>query len=82
VTANPRTLKRRFQNWGVRRKLPTCVAERLKKRIQVLSFDVGLEDSEILQVLRREGDEISKYILIRLRFELGLRKRVRGVEQC
>jgi hypothetical protein len=41
VTANPRTLKRRFQNWGVRRRLPTYVAERLEKRIQILLFNVG-----------------------------------------
>lgn len=82
VTANPRTIKRRFQNWGVRRRLPTPVEERLKKRIQVLFFDVGLEDHEILQVLKREGDQIGKYTLVRLRFELGLRRRVRGVEQC
>jgi hypothetical protein len=52
------------------------------ERIQVLFFDVSLEDTEILQVLKREGDEISKHTLVRLRFELGLRRRVRGEEQC
>lgn len=35
VTVNLRTLKRRFQNWGVSRRLPICVEERLKKRSEM-----------------------------------------------
>ncbi|KAF1946536.1 hypothetical protein EJ02DRAFT_462549 [Clathrospora elynae] len=35
----------------------------------------------MLTVLHKEGFDIGKYTLVRLRFELGLRRRVRGVQQ-
>ena len=82
VNVTTRTLKRRFQKWELRRRLPTYVADAAKKRIQVLFFDVGLEDHDMLTVLHKEGFNIGKYTLVRLRFELGLRRRVRGVQQC
>lgn len=82
ITINTRTLKRRFRTWNIRRQLPTEVEDSVKRRIQVLFFEVGLEDIDILTVLRSEGFKIGKYTLIRLRFELGLKRRVRGIEQC
>ena len=82
INVTTRTLKRRFQKWELRRRLPTYVADAAKKRIQVLFFDVGLEDQDMLTVLHKEGFNIGKYTLVRLRFELGLRRRVRGVQQC
>jgi hypothetical protein len=60
--------------------MPPHVADEVKARIQVLFFQVGLEDLDILTVLRDEGFKIGKYTLIRLRFELGLKRRVCGVE--
>lgn len=81
INVNVRTIKRRFRTWGLQRGLPTEVEDVAKKRIQVLFFEVGLEDTEMLTVLHKEGFNIGKYTLVRLRFELGLRRRVRGVEQ-
>lgn len=82
ISVTARTLKRRFRIWGVQKRVPTEVTDAAKKRIQVLFFEVGLEDAEMLTVLKNEGFNIGKYTLVRLRFELGLRRRVRGVEQC
>jgi hypothetical protein len=47
----------------------------------VLFFDVGLEDQDMLTGLQKEGFNIGKYTLVRLRFELGLRRSIRGVQQ-
>jgi hypothetical protein len=82
LNINTRTLKRRFQAWEVRRRIPAQVEDAAKRRIQILFFEVGLEDSDILTILHKEGFQIGRYTLVRLRFELGLRRRVRGVEQC
>lgn len=82
IRINIRTLKRRFREWNLRRGLPTQVEEVVKNRIRVLFFEVGLEDTEMLLILQGEGFKITKYTLVRLRFELGLRRRVRGIEQC
>ncbi|KAF2469932.1 uncharacterized protein BDR25DRAFT_343225 [Lindgomyces ingoldianus] len=81
VRVTSRTIKQRFQTWNVRRRLPAEVEDGVKNQIQVLFFEVGLEDSDMLHVLHNEGFQIGKYTLVRLRFELGLRRRVRGVEQ-
>src|SRR5579871_6768919 len=80
VSISYRTLKRRFQDWGLNKRMPSHVADEVKARIQVLFFQVGLEDHDMLTVLRDEGFKIGKYTLVRLRFELGLKRRVRGVE--
>lgn len=81
INVNTRTIKRRFRDWHLSRRLPTPVEEAAKKRIQILFFEIGLEDKDILAVLQAEGFNIGKYVLVRLRFELGLRRRIRGVEE-
>jgi hypothetical protein len=81
VHTTSRTIKRRFRNWKITRQMPTEVKEEIKNRIQVLFFEVGLEDKDLLSALQNEGYNIGKYTLVRLRFELGLRRRIRGVEQ-
>ncbi|KAF2796715.1 hypothetical protein K505DRAFT_359073 [Melanomma pulvis-pyrius CBS 109.77] len=78
VTASLRTIKTWFKRWKVTRRLPTGIEDRIKRRIQVLFFEVGLEDHEILEVLRGEGHTIGKYTVTRLRLELGLQKRTYG----
>jgi hypothetical protein len=78
---NTRTIQRRFQEWHVRKRKPTVISDELKKRIQVLFFEVGLDDNEMLQVLEQEGFQLGKYALVRLRFELNLRRRIRSPEQ-
>jgi hypothetical protein len=81
ITVNTRTIKRRFQQWQVRKRQPTLVSQELKNRIQVLFFEVGLEDQDMLHVLQEEGFQLGKYALVRLRFELNLRRRIRTEEQ-
>ena len=61
--------------------IQTVVSDELKKRIQVLFFEVGLDDKEILRVLQEEGFQIGKWALIRLRFELNLKRSIRTEEQ-
>ncbi|KAF2188012.1 hypothetical protein K469DRAFT_661412 [Zopfia rhizophila CBS 207.26] len=64
VKVTDRTIKTRFREWKIGRRLPLDVSTTLKARILVLFFKVGLEDKEILYELRQEGFDISKYILV------------------
>jgi len=81
IEITSRTLKRRFNEWGVRKHAATIVSDELKKRIQVLFSEVGLNDKEMLQVLQAEGFQIGQWALIRLRYELNLKRRSRTEEQ-
>ena len=82
IQITARTIKRRFQTWGIRKRHPpTILSDELKKRIQVLFFEIGLDDKDMLHVLQQEGFQIGKYALVRLRFELNLRRREYTVEQ-
>jgi len=72
------TLKDRFRKWGIRRRMSEEVEAQLKNRIVVLFFQCGFEDGEILQMLHNEGHtHISRSILVRLRFSMGLKRRIR-----
>lgn len=72
------TLKKNFKAWRIRRGMSEEIKERLKNRILVLFFQLGLEDNEILRVLHREGHtSMTKKTLARLRFSLGLKRRLR-----
>jgi hypothetical protein len=57
------------------------VSDELKKRIQVLFFEIGLNDKEMLKVLQAEGFQIGQWALIRLRYELDLKRSIRTEEQ-
>jgi hypothetical protein len=81
ISVNIRTIKRRFQNWHVRKQQVTHISDDLKKRVQVLFFEIGLDDKDMLRVLQEEGFEIGSSALVRLRFELNLRRSLRTEEQ-
>src|SRR5205807_8525500 len=82
IQVTARTIKRRFQVWGIRKRHPPIVlSDELKKRIQVLFFEIRLDDKDMLHVLQQEGFQIGKYALVRLRFELNLRRREYKIEQ-
>jgi hypothetical protein len=81
IIATVRTIKRRLQEWGLRVRQVTEASDELKRRIQVLFFEVGLDDTDMLRVLLDEGFSIGKNGLIRLRFELNLRRSLRIAEQ-
>jgi hypothetical protein len=77
-----RTIKRRFKEWHIRKRLPPIdVSDDLKRRIQVLFFEVGLEDDDMLHVLQQEGFQIGRQTLVRTRYQMNLRRRARTVEQ-
>ncbi|RMZ68297.1 HD superfamily hydrolase [Pyrenophora seminiperda CCB06] len=80
VSVSIRTIKRWMKNWEVTKRIPTEVEKSIKEWISSLFLNYGLQDSEILEVLRGEGYEISSWTLVRLRFELGLKRRVKTVE--
>jgi hypothetical protein len=75
-----RTIKRRLQDWQIRKRQVTRVSDELKRRIQVLFFEIGLNDEDMLCVLQGEGFEIRKSALSRLRVELNLRRSLRTEE--
>jgi hypothetical protein len=81
LNVNLRTLKRRFNNWSIRKREATVVSDDLKRRIAALFFEVGLDDQEMLIALKDEGYQLGKYALVRLRFELNLRRSLRTEEQ-
>ena len=71
-----RTLQRRFQQWGTYKRSPTILSEDLQRHIQVLFFEVGLNDHDMLIALQDEGFKITKTNLVSLRFKLNLRRRI------
>lgn len=77
IRVTSRTIRRRLKDWSVRQRTATVVSDELKRRIQVLFFEIGLNDKEMLQVLQSEGFQLGKWALIRLRFELDLKRSVR-----
>lgn len=68
-------MKRRFSDWKVRKNVVTVDSDQLKKQIKVLFCEVGLSDEDILNVLKSEGYQIGQYALVRLRFQMNLRRR-------
>lgn len=81
VSVTDRTIKRRFRVWNIRRYERRDASDELKRRIQVLFFEIGLNDQDILHVLQQEGYSINQYSLVRLRFTLNLRRSLRTEEQ-
>ena len=53
----------------------------LHARIQVLFYQVGLEDKDMLRVLQAEDFDIDDRTLKRLRVQLGLRRRTMKAQQ-
>lgn len=84
IDCDNRTILRRLNSWGSRKRTVAVITDELINRVLILFFDTGLEDEDMLVVLNSEFKgqlEITKDILIRLRFRLGLRRRIgRGKE--
>jgi len=81
IKTSIRTIKRRFQEWGIQKEPPVKLSETLKNRIIILFFESGLEDAEMLVILQKEGWNIGKWTLVRLRRECGLRRRIGRTEE-
>ncbi|KAL8739553.1 MAG: hypothetical protein Q9190_007654 [Brigantiaea leucoxantha] len=76
IRLTKRTIKRRFKQWNVRKYVASDSSEEIKERMKELFFDAGLNDREMLQVLKADGFTIGLYALIRLRFVMNLRRRM------
>lgn len=72
ITVTDRTVKSRFQSWGISKRVRTDKNEQLFDRIRTLYFTMALNDSDMLQVLHNEGFQISLLGLRRVRKELNL----------
>jgi hypothetical protein len=76
ISINKRTIKRRFKLWNVRKYISSDCSQEMQDRIVELFFEAGLNDREMLQVLKADGFTIGLYALIRIRFNLNLRRRM------
>src|SRR5690242_6351467 len=81
VQVAERTIRGRFKDWKVSRKLSYEQEQQMIPIIKTLFFELGLNDKEMLIDLQRQGLYITQYALVRLRFKLGLRRRIRDPEQ-
>lgn len=83
IDCNIRTIRRRLNGWGSFKRTVAVITEDLINRVRVLFFDSGLNDEEMLICLQHEFQgqlEITKDILIRLRWRLGLKRSIQSKE--
>lgn len=81
ISMSRRTLIRRLKEWELLKRTTTVITEPLVNRVRVLFFEVGLQDDDMLLVLQKEFEgqlKITKDILIRLRWRLGLKRSIQG----
>jgi hypothetical protein len=81
ISVSVQTLKRRFQEWKIQRRITMPHREQIKARITYFVFDMGLNDTEISTALRGEGHTMMyKPMVARLRKELGIKRSLRKKE--
>jgi uncharacterized protein YigA (DUF484 family) len=68
------TLKTRLKEWAVSKHMSKDKEERVKRIIQVLFFQGRLEDKEMLVGLARQDFTVGSYTLVRLWFELDIKR--------
>ncbi|KAH8728334.1 hypothetical protein GQ44DRAFT_45782 [Phaeosphaeriaceae sp. PMI808] len=74
-------LKERFREWNIRRRITPDVEQQLKNRIIIL-YQMNLDDNEIVRMLKSEGhNTATKATVVRLRFSLGLKRRIRDKDR-
>ena len=79
IDVNQRTIYSRLRAWGISKRDRTAKSDRvLHARIKVLFFQVGLEEKDLLRVLRLEGFDIKPRTLKHVRHYLGLYRRTRN----
>ena len=75
------TLERRLSEWGLSRQTRTEVTEVLIDRVRLYFFKYGYSDTSILRDLRQEGFTISEKALKAIRWQNGMKRRVRTTEE-
>jgi len=83
LKVSPCTVSYRLQSWGAQKYNPHAVRREssLQHRVQELFYEMGLEDSDLLEVLQSEGFQINSRTLRRVRMELGLVRRTDDPDQ-
>lgn len=76
VNVEQKTIRRRLLHWGVRKRLRTNDTPQLRARIAVLFYQCCLTDHDILNALKKEGYSVSTTALVRIRKELGMKRRI------
>ena len=74
------TLKRRLRTWHITVRPSAQDTSALRDRISELFFN-GLDEQQLLRTLQQEGYQTGKYSLVRIRKELGLKRRLRTNEE-
>jgi hypothetical protein len=76
VHAKERTISRRLQAWGIRKRAPPVKTEDKMMRAHVAIYFAGnLIDVEIAFALEQQGWRIHKWIVARIRISQGIRWR-------
>lgn len=79
ITISERTLRTRLRGWGIQKQNRTVgTNEVLHTRIKALFYQSGLEENELLEVLKQDGFDISARTLQYLRQKLGLYRRIKN----
>ena len=79
IEVNERTIKRRLQEWGIRRRTIASNTPELRASIAIL-FRLNCTDEEMLIELHENGIDIENTQLARIRRDLGLVRR-KTIEQ-
>jgi hypothetical protein len=76
ISVQCRTIKSRLQEWGIQKQPKgSTTNSALHTRVRTLFFENGLEDKDILLILRREGFSLTVRTPRRLQSQLGLCRR-------
>lgn len=71
-------LRRKYTSWGIYKRLTEDVKVYIRNRVVFIFFSIGLEDSDMLCLLAREGTLITHHTLVRVRFLINLKRRIRN----
>jgi len=80
VKTSERTVKARLAEWGVTKRKGAKETPELRVRIADLFYNVGLQDGDMLQVLKADGYKIEKRRLARIRKVMGLRRTISAMD--
>src|SRR5579871_4944873 len=81
-SVSERTIKRRLQSWGIRKRAPPVKAEDATMRSHVALYFIGnLTDDEIVFALQQQGWRVNKRTVARIRKSQGLRRRFSAFER-
>ena len=75
ILVNARTLERRFQEWGLKKRVKSDYSEECRIRIFTLFYTQCLHDNEIAAALQKEGFQITPLAVADIRQSHGILRR-------